>query len=564
MFEGHDRIILELLSERRLVDRSSLEEEWQKHVRSGRPLADLVLNRGLLEKDALWRAIADHLDADFADDVPASLPREIVALIDGGLARNYGVVPLRASVGSITLLAVDPFNRALVADLTFALDRDVRLTIADPACVAALLRQHYGDTPESLEDAAGALQSQAAHAGAREELSDADLEHLAGQPPVIRFVNLVLAHAIRDRASDLHFEPFERDFKVRCRVDGALVDMAPPPRALALPITSRLKVLANLDIAERRVPQDGRIKLTIAGRAVDLRVSTLPTQFGESVVLRVLDQSAVRLELSQLGMPAEIETAVRETIGRPHGIFLVTGPTGSGKTTTLYSGLRVLNTADLKILTVEDPVEYEIDGLMQVPVNPAAGLTFARALRAFLRQDPDVVMVGEIRDLETAQIAIQASLTGHLVLSTLHTNDAPGAITRLADLGVEPFLLATTVEAVLAQRLVRRVCPECKTAFAPTPALLQQLGTTEARVAGRSFHHGRGCEACHQTGYSGRLGIFELLRMNDELRELVVAGVPPGQFRPRAIELGMTPLREAGLRAVLEGETTPEEILKYT
>ena len=294
------------------------------------------------------------------------------------------------------------------------------------------------------------------------ELTETDIEQLAGQTPIIRFVNLVLGQAIRDQASDIHFEPFEHEFKIRYRIDGALYEMAPPPKALALPIISRLKVLANLNIAERRLPQDGRIKLTIAGRAVDLRVSTLPTQFGESVVLRVLDQSAVQLELGQLGLPAAIQAGVEEIIRRPNGIFIVTGPTGSGKTTTLYSCLKMLNTIDAKLLTVEDPVEYEIDGIMQVPVNLAAGLTFARALRTFLRQDPDIVMVGEIRDLETAQIAIQASLTGHLVLSTLHTNDAAGAVTRLVDMGIEPFLLASTLEAVLAQRLVRRICGSCR------------------------------------------------------------------------------------------------------
>ncbi len=337
-----------------------------------------------------------------------------------------------------------------------------------------------------------------------------------------------------------------------------------PPKNLALPVLSRLKVLANLNIAERRLPQDGRIRLNLGGRAVDLRVSTLPTQFGESVVLRVLDQSSVRLELHQLGLPAAIQSGVGEVIRRPNGIFLVTGPTGSGKTTTLYSCLKALNTVDTKLLAVEDPVEYEIDGIMQVPVNLGAGLTFARALRAFLRQDPDIVMVGEIRDLETAQIAIQASLTGHLVLSTLHTNDAASAVTRLVDMGIEPFLLGSTLEAVLAQRLVRRVCASCRAPFEPGEVLLRQLGADPAAVRGRPFYSGAGCPACHHTGYKGRLGLFEFLPMTDALRELVVRGVSLVEFRTKAVEQGMIPLRQAGLAAILAGETTVEEVVKYT
>ena len=340
--------------------------------------------------------------------------------------------------------------------------------------------------------------------------------------------------------------------------------MAPPPRNLALPITSRLKVLANLNIAERRLPQDGRLKLTLGGRVVDLRVSTLPTQFGESAVLRVLDQSSGRLNLDQLGLPAAIRPAVEEVILRPNGIFIVTGPTGSGKTTTLYSCLQALNAIESKLLTVEDPVEYELDGVMQVPVNPAAGLTFARALRTFLRQDPDIVMVGEIRDLETAQIAIQAALTGHLVLTTLHTNDAPGAVTRLMDMGIEPFLLASTIEAVLAQRLVRRLCPACKTAYAPGPALRRELGLEPTLADDQPFYSAPGCAACHHTGYQGRTGIFEFLRLTDPLRERVVRGASLAQLRQLAMEQGMTSLRHAGLSALRAGETSVEEVIKYT
>ena len=563
MFEGHDQTVFDLLAERRLVDPSSLQAAFEEHRTSGKPLAAMLLDLGLLDKPTLLRAVADHLGCDYAAELPATLPGDALAVVEGGMARTYGVTPFAADGFSVSVAAVDPFNPNLVNDLTFALERDVRLSVADPVRVQTLIRQHYGEEEISLDAALDDLQSQVDDTG-DEVLTEADIEQLAGQTPIIRFVNLVLTQAIRDKASDIHFEPFEHEFKIRYRIDGALYEMSPPPKNLARPIISRLKVLANLNIAERRLPQDGRIKLSLGGRAVDLRVSTLPTQFGESVVLRVLDQSAVQLELGRLGLPAALLAGVQEVIRRPNGIFIVTGPTGSGKTTTLYSCLKALNTIDSKLLTVEDPVEYEIDGVMQVPVNLAAGLTFARALRTFLRQDPDIVMVGEIRDLETAQIAIQASLTGHLVLSTLHTSDAPSVVTRLVDMGIEPFLLASTLEAVLAQRLVRRLCPACRVPYEPPEALLRQLGEEPAKMSGQVFYRAVGCDACNLLGYKGRIGIFEFLPMTDALREMVVQGVPLAQLREKAIGQGMTSLRTAGLAAILAGETTVEEVVKYT
>jgi type IV pilus assembly protein PilB len=374
----------------------------------------------------------------------------------------------------------------------------------------------------------------------------------------------VLFQAIRDRASDIHFEPFEEQFKIRYRVDGALYEMAPPPKHLALPVTSRIKVMANLNIAERRIPQDGRIQMSIAGRPVDLRVSTLPTQFGESVVLRVLDRSVVNLDLATLGMPKQVFDDVCAIISRPNGIFIVTGPTGSGKTTTLYSCLGRINTIDSKLLTAEDPVEYEIEGIMQVPINPAVGLTFGRALRAFLRQDPDIILVGEMRDLETAQIAIQSSLTGHLVFSTLHTNDAAGAITRLLDMGVEPFLVSSTLEAVLGQRLVRKVCKACRTAYEPTEQDLNLLGLKPSEVVGKSFYFGKGCSECNDSGYKGRTVVCELMRVTDPIRTLINERVAGLVLRDKAMELGMRTMRQDGIRRILDGETSLEEVVKYT
>jgi type IV pilus assembly protein PilB len=566
MFPSHSPAIYEFLKEQRLVDVQQLDALNEEHKATGKPLADVVVDLGIVEKEELLQRIALHLGYDFLRELPVQVPGEAIAAVNGKLARDYGVMPLRADEQNVDLVVTDPFNTQAVDDLTFALDRNVRLYFADPDKVEVQIKQHYGEDQESIDDVLQEISTGKIDTGggATRELTERDIESMAEQTPIIKFVNLVIGQAIRDKASDIHFEPFEHEFKIRYRIDGALYEMAPPPKQLALPIISRVKVLASLNIAERRVPQDGRIKINIGGRAVDLRVSTLPTQFGESVVLRVLDQSAVRLDMSQLGMPEDVFNGMQEILRRPNGIFVVTGPTGCGKTTTLYSGLRVINTVDLKLLTAEDPVEYEIEGIMQVPVNPLVGLTFASALRSFLRQDPDVIMVGEIRDLETAQISIQASLTGHLVLSTLHTNDAAGAVTRLVDMGVEPFLIAASLEAVLAQRLVRRICSQCKTSYVPQAEMLTSLGINRDSVGSRQFSYGKGCPVCSQSGYKGRLGIYEWLRLSDALRDMVTRRAPTLEIRQKAIEQGMRTLRDDGLRAIFDGNTTIEEVLKYT
>ena len=397
-----------------------------------------------------------------------------------------------------------------------------------------------------------------------EGASATELAAMANEGPVVRFVNLVLTQAVKDKASDIHFEPFEDEFKIRYRIDGALYEMAPPPLTLAVPVISRVKVLADLNIAERRIPQDGRIKITIGGSPVDLRVSTLPTSFGESVVCRVLDQSAVNLDMEALCMPEEIIGGVRTAVDRPNGIFIVTGPTGSGKTTTLYAAMREVNKIGTKILTAEDPVEYELEGIIQVPVNHAVGMDFAKVLRAFLRQDPDKIMVGEIRDLETAQIAVQASLTGHVVLSTLHTNDAAGAVTRLIDMGLEPFLIAASLETVLAQRLVRRICKNCRTAYEPDNETIELLEIDPMEIADKNFFMGKGCRECAQTGYKGRLGLYEMIEVNDSVRQLITERAPTLVIKNKAMEQGMRTLRDDGLRAIFNGDTTVEEVLKYT
>jgi type IV pilus assembly protein PilB len=562
MGAGEDQIIIELVRERRLAEPEALGAALSAAREAGQSLAEVLVARRVVDQAALLAAVADFGEGEFAGALPATLSDETVRLFDAGLARSFGVVPLGESNGTVKVAARDPLRADLAEELRFALGRAVRLVIADPAEVDALFQRYYGGGSPPLIDTVEETPPPVGTTSA-ENISEADLEQMAGQTPIIRFVNRVLGQAIRDRASDIHFEPFEDSFKIRYRIDGALRDVTPPAKALALPIVSRLKVLANLNIAERRLPQDGRIRLRLGGRPVDLRVSTLPTQFGESVVLRVLDQSAIQLELGQLGLPASVEAGLRTAIARPNGIVLVTGPTGSGKTTTLYSCLKILNANETKLLTVEDPVEYEIDGIMQVPVNPAADLGFARAVRAFLRQDPDIVMVGEIRDLETARIGIQAALTGHLVLSTLHTNDAPGAVSRLVDMGVEPFLLASTIEAVVAQRLVRCVCAQCKTADQPSPDWLRQFGIEPEQAKAATFARGTGCAACHHSGYAGRTGIYELLQMTDPLRELIIARAPLDELAREAQKTGLVPLREAGLALAFAGNTTLEELGRH-
>ena len=389
-------------------------------------------------------------------------------------------------------------------------------------------------------------------------------EALADSAPVRKLLNMVLLLAIKDHASDVHFEPFEDEFRIRIKADGVLYEMVPPPRHLAFAITTRIKVMANLDIAERRLPQDGRIELSVGGHPVDLRVSVLPTLFGESVVLRILDRSVVSLDLNKVGMDQPTIAAFREVIGKPNGIILVTGPTGSGKTTTLYSALNELNSIEDKLITTEDPVEYDMEGIIQIPIDADIGNTFAFCLRSILRQDPDKILVGEIRDLETAEIAVQASLTGHTVFSTLHTNDAPSTITRLKDMGVPTFLITATVEAILAQRLVRRICTQCREEMTPTPELLAQLSLKPEEEQGMKFYRGMGCDVCNNTGYKGRVGLFELMIITDKLRDMIMVNASVDEMRTEAQRTGMVGLRDAGLAFVSQGVTTAEEILRET
>jgi len=530
------------------------------------PIEQVLVKHEVVDEERFIQIIAESIGAEVYNLQEFVPDAGTLGLIPSGLARLHGAMPIMGAGNTIYLALTDPLNPQTIEDLRFGLGREIQVMVAFPSRVTNLIREHYGSEVTSFDDILSQLGSGdlADLEGGRDSFNLQAVAAEANTAPIIKYVDLILEKAIAARASDIHFEPFETEFKIRYRVDGALYEMDPPPQHLALPVISRVKVMSNLNIAERRLPQDGRIQRTVNGRQVDMRVSTLPTTFGESVVLRVLDRSSVNLDLETLGMPDSLYDYILEVIQKPNGIFIVTGPTGSGKTTTLYSCLRKINTIDSKLLTAEDPVEYEIDGIIQVPVNDAIGLTFSRILRAFLRQDPDKILVGETRDMETAQIAIQASLTGHLVFTTLHTNDSTGAVTRLVDMGIEPFLISASLECILAQRLIRKICTSCRTAYEPTEQVLASLGLSIHDIGDRNFYYGQGCEACNQTGYKGRKGIYELLKMSDPIREMINERVPGIVLRQKAIELGMTTLREDGLRSIYDGLTTIEEVVKYT
>ena len=559
--------LLSLIRENGLIDDLQYEEVAGEFKRSGTNPIQVLQDFGIMKLDDILHVEATALGTEVVSLKDREIKPEVLSLIPAKVAQMYRCLPVGVENGALQVALADPLDPGTAHEIGFAAKREVTVVVADPAEILKAIERLYGQ--EENETFSQILKELDADKKIAREVAEAAddvkaAEALANEVPIVKFVNLVLQQAVADRASDIHFEPFETDFRIRYRVDGALYEMAPPPKHLALPVISRIKVMANLNISERRMPQDGRISLTVSGKQIDLRVSCLPTAFGESIVLRVLDRSSVNLEVESLGLPKYVYDFVTEVIQRPNGIFVVTGPTGCGKTTTLYSCLRRVNAIDSKLLTAEDPVEFDIEGIMQVAINEAAGMTFAKALKSFLRQDPDIIMVGEMRDLETAQISIQASLTGHLVLSTLHTNDSPGAVTRLVDMGVEPFLISSTLMAVLGQRLVRTICKNCRTPFEPTEQQLSLLGLSPYDLGNKVFHYGRGCSTCSDTGYKGRKGIFELLVVSDAIRTLINERAPTVVVRQKAVELGMVTLREDGLRSIFDGDTTIEEVVKYT
>lgn len=550
--------VLDLFESRGILDVHQMQEILDEITTNGKDVKRLLVDFGFVEsEDQVYEVIAEELGAEFADLRRYEPPRAILDLMPGNLAKMHGALPVAYDEQGLHVALLDPLNPQTVEDLRFAVGKNIIVVVGDEDRIEDLINTSYAAENEGVEGILAGIQL-------GEMGKPGGLETEANSAPIVRYVDLVLFQAVKQRASDIHFEPFENEFKIRYRVDGALVEMAPPPPHLGPIITSRLKVMSNLNIAERRLPQDGRLVKLVGGKQIDMRVSTLPTVHGESVVLRVLDRSSVNLDLENLGFRPEIYDYIIATVSKPNGIFIVTGPTGAGKTTTLYAALRKVNTVDSKLLTVEDPVEYDIEGIQQVPTNEAIGVNFARVLRAFLRQDPDRIMVGEMRDKETATIAIQASLTGHLVLSTLHTNDAPGAVTRLIDMGCEPFLVAATLQAVLAQRLIRTICKSCRVPYEPTESILSQLGISVHEIGDKHFYTGRGCEDCGHSGYKGRRGLYELLDITDPLRDLIVEKAPTVVMKQKAVELGMMTLREDGLRNIYDGNTTIEEVLKYT
>ena len=558
MLDPENQSMKDIVLKSKLCSAEQLEEVIDEHIRTGRPLKDVIVDFQLASEEQLLAEIAGQMNVDFVDLSDIELDQSVVDLVSSDVVRSLGVVPLDFDDYTVTAVPRNPLNYQAADELHFVLGRPISLVVAMEAEVDALIERYYPIDMDSVHELLNEMEQEK---GIR---LDGDMEQAANEAPIVKFVEAVLYQAIRDKASDIHFEPFETDFKIRYRIDGALYEMVPPPKSLAVPVISRVKIISGLNISERRKPQDGRIQLKVNGKPVDMRVSTLPTQHGESVVLRELDRSAVNLDLDVLGINENVLAKIRQMISMPNGIFIITGPTGSGKTTTLYSALKELNKVEVKILTAEDPVEYDLDGIVQLPIDDAVKMTFDRALRAFLRQDPDIIMLGETRDIESASMAVQASLTGHLVFTTLHTNDAAGAITRLVDMGVEPYLITSSLVGVLGQRLIRRVCPHCKTAFTPSDDDLALLGLSREDIGDNKFYYGRGCKVCNNTGYKGRKAITELLEMNTKIGELVLQSAPTIVINDKARELGMETMREDGVRAILNGETTMEEVLKYT
>jgi len=548
--------------------REMLLEEQQQ--RPGTLLGKIALELNLLTEEQLMQALAEQMGMQVVELGDIVISAEVLGKVTESMAQLYRIVPIHFEGNRLTVATCDPQNITIQDELRSLLGHEIKVVIAGETDIVKTLDRYFASDKDTIvsivdeieEDKELKKKMEAAEQGKPLEL--ADVEALADSAPVRKLLNMVLLLAIKDHASDVHFEPFEDEFRIRIKADGVLFEMVPPPRHLAFAITTRIKVMASLDIAERRLPQDGRIELTVGGHPVDLRVSVLPTLFGESVVMRILDRSVVSLNLGKVGMDPPTLKQFREVIARPNGIVLVTGPTGSGKTTTLYSALSELNSIEDKLITTEDPVEYDIDGIVQIPIDHEIGVTFAACLRSILRQDPDIILVGEIRDLETAEIAVQASLTGHMVFSTLHTNDAPTSVTRLKDMGVPAFLITATLEAILAQRLVRRVCGQCREETAPSEELIVDLGMQIEQLVGKKVYKGRGCEVCNNTGYKGRVGLFELMIMNDELREMVMSNASIDEMRTAAQRYGMVTLREAGMNFAFEGTTTLDEVVRET
>ena len=558
-----------LLLDRGVITESQLQQALDEQKYTGKLLGRTLVELGFVKEEEILRALGIQAGLEFVDLKKMEISKEVAQKVSPSIAKIYKVMPVKFKDNTLTVAMSDPLNVNITDDLTFMLGCPVKGVIAKEDDILEVIQKYYGESGESINELLSEMEKKISVSVVslpdEEEVTDVVvLQELALQPPVVKLLNLILLQAIKDRASDIHFEPFEDKYMIRYRVDGVLYNITSPPKNLALAISSRIKVISKLDIAERRLPQDGRIMISVEGKNVDLRVSTLPTVFGESVVMRVLDKDVVSLSLDQIGMSEPMLKQLRRIINKPNGIILTTGPTGCGKTTTLYSCLREINKIEYKVITTEDPVEYSIQGIIQVPIRPKINFNFANCLRHILRQDPDIIMIGEIRDAETLQIAIQASLTGHLVFSTLHTNDAPGAITRLINMGAEPFLITSTLEAVIAQRLIRVICKNCRERYEPDPKVLEELNLPSEEIKNTMFYKGRGCSQCNKSGYRGRTGIFEFLHITENLKPIIMEKAQTTAVRETARKDGMRTLREDGIEKIKQGITTIEEVVRET
>ena len=564
--ESSHKKIGALLVEMGALKAEQIEQVLQLQAERGGTFGQIALAEGMCTAEDVLQALASQHNMPLVDLSHMMVPDDVIKMVSVSMAQVYRIIPISFDHNVLTVAMAAPQNVNALDDLRFMLNCDVSGAVATEKQILEAINHYYGGQKESIKDLLDNIQGEELELLQHEadENDPRNIEQMVNAAPVVKFLNLVLLTAIRDQSSDIHFEPFENEFKIRYRIDGTLLEIPPPPRALALALCSRIKVMANMDIAERRVPQDNRIELNVGGNPIDLRVSTLPTYFGESVCMRVLDRSVVSLDLERLGMRDEELQFFNSTITQPNGICLVTGPTGSGKTTTLYAALNAANTPDVKIITTEDPVEYDLDGIIQCPIRADIGVTYAACLRSILRQDPDKILVGEIRDLETAEIAIEASLTGHLVFSTLHTNDAPSTLTRLLDMGIEPFLLSATLYAVVAQRLVRVVCVKCKSAYMPSEEALMEINLKPEDVEGKQFFFGKRCDYCNKTGYRGRCAIFEIMKIDSKMRELIMSQKSTEVVRVEAQAAGMRTLREAGILKIFDGLTTIDEVVRET
>ena len=565
LLTSNDDYILEILENVGLVTREQAIAARQVAAQEDAGVMDVLAREGVVSKPDMLKALAGQFGMEMIRLTGLDIPREVLDMVPGDVAQRYKVVPVFKNDNILTVAIGDPLDVDTLDGLRYVLKSNVEGVVAPPEEIEKAISNYYGRATGAVE---GMLQEITEGTLA---LPDQVQQQLVGDEnvtesdaPIIKLVSLIIMEAFRNRASDIHLEPMPKKFRVRYRIDGVLHEVDSPPKRLQSAIISRVKIMANMSIAEKRVPQDGRIQINVMGRDLDLRVSSIPTNHGESIVMRILDKSGIALGLPQLGFFADDQQIFERLITLSDGIILVTGPTGSGKTTTLYACLNTINKPDRKIITVEDPVEYQMSGINQVQVRADIGMTFAAALRSILRQAPNIIMIGEIRDFETAEIAVNASLTGHLVFSTLHTNDAPSAVTRLIDIGVKPFLVASSVRAIMAQRLVRRICDKCKEPYAVQEAELRLLGPAAKQLASAELFHGKGCADCSFTGYRGRLGIYEIFQLDDQVRNLIFEQVASAELRTKARELGMRTLREDGLRKAVAGLTTVEEVLRVT